>query len=513
MFFSCKNSTDIIIKPDLSETDFIYIEDNILKLKDEKYFPVMLNYIISCRYIDNEFVISPHVDYEKIGVFETNTKDEIEDQLRGHFQLIKEMGFNSIRLCFDRIGKNDDKYYYGADGEKFFINENYEKILNGLERAINIAEEKDLRVMLLIKAPINKDLEDFTINILKKFKDNPVIFSYDFINEPLYFDEEPNRKKTDACKIVSGWKKMMNSYAPNQMMTIGFSEPIEVFEWDPALLPVDFIAFHTYHPLRVKNEIYWYSSYVNKPWMIGETSLPAENDSTSYEDQAMFMRDIYQYVLDCGGIGFGWWDFQEAVYGNYEAKYTGILNHEGTTVTADGKHIIIGTIKPAAKEIQNFSQYKPGEKVRPVNYFNMMGYNNILIKGKILDKKTKEPVEGAVIRGWNEWWSVGLNTFTDENGEFTIYSNDECVNFEISAPKMTRIKFNQKLNYRNITGIDYDIKNLPDQYLEYHNISYVPFIKDSLYNSVFDFDKEKFYETKFVGEMGVLYLSTEDECK
>jgi hypothetical protein len=48
-----------------------------------------------------------------------------------------------------------------------------------------------------------------------------------------------------------------------------------------------------------------------------------------------------------------------------------------------------------------------------------MGYNNFVIKGKIIDKKTKKPIEGAVIRGWTQWWNIAWNTYSDENGNFT----------------------------------------------------------------------------------------------
>ena len=507
LVISCQNTTRLERpKMDLSNTDFIYLNGNHFEWRNEKFFPIMLNYIVSFRHINDEFLFSPHIDYEEIGVFESNTKEAIEEQLRGHFQLISEMGFNSIRLCFDRIGCNKKRYYYGADGKEFFVDADYEKILNGLETLVNIAEEKGLRIMLLFRKPWeDKQLEDFTIKVLKRFKDNPTIFAYDLMNEPLYFNENQLKSKKEVIKTVTYWQKMMYEHAPYQLFTIGFSEPIEVFLWDPSLLPVDFVAFHTYHPLRVKSEIYWYSTYVGKPWMIGETALPADNDSIPYEDQANFMREVYQYIADCGGAGLGWWDFQEASQGNLEALFTGILNHKGTTTTQDGKYTIIGTVKPAAGEIQYFSEYIPKEKVRPVNYFNNLGYNNFLIKGKIIDKQTKKPIEGAVIRGWTQWWNIAWNTYSDENGNFTLYSNEKYIHFAISAPGFSTKVFDRKLNYKKITNENVDINNLPNKELEYHSISYKPFLKDSA-RSVFDFDPTKFHQAKFEADMGVVKL-------
>ncbi|MCL1969356.1 MAG: cellulase family glycosylhydrolase [Bacteroidetes bacterium] len=509
ILFSCHNTTDVKQqRADLSNTDFIYLKDNHFELRNEKFFPVMLNYVVSCRNINDEFVLSPNIDYEESGVFESNTKEEIEQQLSGHFQLIKEMGFNTIRLCFDRVSHDEKQYFYYADGKEYFVNTDYEQILNGLETLVDIAGEKGLRIMLLIKNPWeHNDLGDFTIKIFKRFADNPVIFAYDLMNEPLYFDEDGSRSKKEIYRIVSQWKENMYEYAPNQLCTIGLAEPIEVSKWDPALLPVDFIAFHTYHPLRVKSEIYWYSTYGDKPWMIGETALPADNDSISYEDQTSFMREVYQYVVDCGGAGFGWWDFQEGIHGNFEARFTGILNHEGTTTTQDGKYTIIGTVKPAAQLLPELANYQPQEKIRPINYFNMLGYNNYVIKGKIINKKTKQPLEGAVIRGWNKWWNVGVNTYSDENGDFTLYSNDEMVHFSISAPKMARVRFNKNAKYKQIVEGIFDRDNMPDQYLEYQQMCYKPYLKE-FPTSVFDFEPSKFNQAKFEGKMKNVYLKS-----
>lgn len=513
LLYSCKSNdektSEVVeeIQIDFSETDFVYLSGKEFRLKNDKYFPIMLNYILSFRDIDGEFIVSPHIDYENIEIFETNTKEDIDQQLRAHFQLIKEMGFNSLRLCFDRLSSENSRHYYNADGVKYFLDTDHEKILNGLSRAIDIAEEKGLRVMLLIKPPLySEELEKFTIDILQRFRDNPTVFSYDFMNEPLYFDYEPERKKEDVCRVVSVWKDLVKKNAPYQMFTIGFSEPIEVFKWDPFLLSVDFVAFHTYSPMRAKNEIYWYSTYINKPWMIGETGLPADNDSVPYEDQVVYTKNLFQYVLDCGGAGFGLWDFQEGNIPDYfEAQHTGLLNHEGFTITIEGD-TIIGTVKPVTKIIPDLVNLVPNNKKRPVNYYNMMGYNNYLIKGKVYDQTIHQPVKGAVVRGWNEWWNVGMNTFTDENGEFTLYSNDECVHFEISAPGMSRIKFDDKLNYIDQTKGEYDRENLPDQMLEYHSISYKTLLKDHPDDPVFDFDPNKFNKSKFVGNMRTQYL-------
>lgn len=502
-------------KKKLSQTDFIYLENNVFKLHGKTFFPVMLNYIPSFQVTENdEMVVAPCIDYDSVQFVEARGKEAVKQQLDGHFQLISELGFNTIRVCFDRLQQDEVGYYYAADERKFRIgNEQDEaKILNGINEFVATAAAHGLKVMPLIKAPaLSQELENFTTKLLRYFQQNPTIFAYDFMNEPLYFDWVEKRDKKDAVNIVSHWRQLMTQYAPNQLFTIGFSEPIEVFEWDPSLLPVDFVEFHTYHPLRIPSEIYWYSHYVGKPWIIGETGLPADNDSISYAEQAAFMQDVYQLVRDAGGCGFGWWDFQEASDTHFEAQYTGLLNHEGRTQTADGKYTIMGTLKPAALLVKPLADYTPKAQKRPVNYYNMLGYKNIRITGTILDMRTHKPIEGAVIRGWNEWWSVGMNTFSDENGHFTLYANDLCVHFEISAPRYDKVKFDKNdIHFTSPHGGTFNVSQLSDREREYHQISFQPFLRKKDINcksySSFNFKAEEFSSYEWSGDMGTILL-------
>lgn len=487
---------------------FVSLEDGVFVTGRDTFNLLMLNYVVGFRNFNGEFVVSPSIQYEVEDRYEVDTKFETEAQLERHFRLISSLGFNTIRVCCDRM-TDDDKghYFYQCDHGHFSIINDSALIFNGFETLLNAAAKNNLRVMLLMKPPFKGEPRQFAEAVLKHFSDNPTLMAYDFMNEPLYFDETEMRKKKDACRTVKGWKDMMRKYAPNQLFTIGFSEPIEVFEWDPSVLDVDFVEMHTYHPLRVANEMYWYGRYVGKPWIVGETSLPADNDSITYKEQERFMIDAYRRALDCGAIGFGWWEFQDINTGNYEARYSGLLNHEGVTVR--GSDTIVGSLKDAAFQVRNLAGYSPKHAEQKANYFNILGYNNLVIKGKILDKRTKQPIEGAVVRGWNYYWGVGLNTFTDSEGRFMLYSNDECVHFEVSAPGKTKLKFNRQITNYQMIDSGYSFDRLPDRQLEYHNIAYHPFLHEpttDTTSTLFDFDERHFSDAKFAGDMGTLYL-------
>lgn len=497
--------------------EFVSLEGKQFRVNGEDFYPVTVNYIVDFVTTDGGFALSPTYTYEKPRAYEYRNRDSLLLQFDAHMKLIRNMGFNSIRLCIDRIEADEKGIYYHKDHYTgaVHIADHTEEILDAFASFVDLAAKHDLRIMPLIRAPhLAQGLPQFTEALLKRFANNPAVFAYDFFNEPLYFDKD-NNDKAQAVKIAESWRKMMRKHAPHQLMCIGFSEPTEVFRWDPSLIPADFIAFHTYHPLRIQNEIYWYSKFIDKPWMIGETSLPADNDSISYEEQRQFALEVVRHVKACGGSGFAWWEFQdEPAVGRYDAAYNGLLNNTGETAVQGADHVITGTLKPAADQLKEALATETSAPCTcAVNYTNMLGYRNFLLEGSVQDEATGEGIEGAVIRGWSEHWDIAMNTFTDENGRFTLYSNEPCVHFEISAPGRNLLKFDQSHDYTASLKDAPAKEHLTNRDLEYHDISYQPFLRaDSIPTEItsdpfiFDFDPEKFDKAHYRADAGTFHL-------
>lgn len=485
---------------------FVYLDEGVFKVDGKEFFALMLNYKVGMMDFDGDLVFSAAKYYDNPDVYEPATKEEARDQFDGHMQLIKELGFNTVRLCIDVIFSDDNGEHYRTQNGRVYLKKETDKIVDAVESMISIVASHDLKVMLLLKPSWDAELADFNAAVMDRLSENPAIFAFDLMNEPLYFDIEKNRTKCDAVRVATEWVKNAKTHAPNHLMTIGFAEPIEVFSWDPSVLPVDFVEIHTYHPLSIPNETWWYSHYIGKPWMIGETSLPADNDSVTYRQQMLFAEQACQYVVDCGGIGFGWWEFQDipVTYNmNYEGTFSGILNHEGTTMTEDG-HVIQGTLKPVAQTFSKMKDLKKGKPKKSVNYYNNFGYYNAVIKGHIVDDETDEPVEGAAVRGWNYWWSTGLNTCTDKNGDFTLFSNDECVHFAISAPGKDTQRFDMNLEYFDENNAPADFSNLPDRKRKSSYVSFGPFLENE--DSLFVFKNDKFSNSAIHADMGEIRL-------
>ena len=450
---------------------YVGLQDGEFVLDGEEWFPKMLNYKAFIRKVGDSLEVVP-ADY-----YHGNSIEE-------HFDTIAAWGFNAIRICLDVLDGDMDSC----------------AMFRATRRVIQKADSAGLKVMLLIKTPFDPYWQSYTKGLLRHLADLPALWAYDFFNEPLYFDPEPERDKMDAARLVSQWRHWVRQYAPHQLFTIATAEPIEVFEWDPALLPVDFIEMHTYHPLRVFSEMWWYSHYCGKPWIVGETGLPVDNDSVPYEWQEQFMWDTYRFAKINNAIGFGWWEFQDNPQGvNFEAQYTGLSD-------CNGKR------KPAVNLVWHLGKMCLGVGVDsdgfpPTNYRNMLAYSNIRLNGKVVDETTGKPVEGAVIRGWNDDWSVGMNTYTDSNGRFTLYSNDYNVHFEVSAPRMSHQKFDRRnIRYSNPKGID--TKNLPDRQREYQQIDYKPYLNNSIPDIPFnmDYDSTHFNRYSLDGDLGTISL-------
>lgn len=401
---------------------FVSLHDGHFTIDGEPWFPLMLNY--KAFISDGEVVPAPWYTGRNV---------------REHFDTIASWGFNAVRVCLDAMNE-------GGDTAAMY---------RATRRMVQQADSAGLRVMLLIKPPFEGYWRDYAIGLMRYLSDLPALWAYDLMNEPLYFDPDPARKKIDAVKQVREWCGLVRYYAPNQLFTVATAEPIEVFEWDPAMLPVDFIEMHTYHPLRVQAEMWWYSHYCGKPWMVGETGLPVDGDSVPYEAQVGFMWETYRYAKFHGAIGYGWWEFQDCPEGvNFEAQYTGLRDRNGN--------------RKLAADMPNYFKYvclgfeTDEDLVPPANYYNMLAYQNLAVTGKVTDKKGR-PIEGAVVRGWNEDWSVGMNTYTDSTGSFRLVSNDICTHFEVSAPHYSKVKFDKKLPYpANLT--------LPNRTREYQQI-------------------------------------------
>ncbi len=436
-FYACKNDK-IIPKP-----GFVYIDNKTFKLDNKDFYPMVLNYGAELMMADTMLWVSPTTGYRDKDL--RKTKESGQTRFRADMQMIKDLGFNAIRLYGvveyqfkdNIISKFAD---IGKDTLLVMDDKTLTKYMNALSDVFKILNEVGIKAIVLTKKyPDENQLTDtYLSKLLARFKDEKAILAWDFFNEPLYFDP-PERTKKEVYYIVKSWKDFMHTYAPNQLLTIGLTGAREVFEWDPNILDVDFLSIHPYefHKGEVENEIYWYGKYVEKPWIIGETGFSADNDSISYDVQKQYAEKFIRRAVNCGASGFSWWQYKDVQWFQYQSNFLGLLNDTGLTATSVKYQFVNGTVKPAAHLFKNVDTKKQPEKCNCLdNYYNYDGLNQYAIQGKLVNRRTSEPIEGGTVVAWDQYFGKSNLTFSKADGSFIIYGNYKLFHSMTSATRM-----------------------------------------------------------------------------
>ncbi|MBK8845992.1 MAG: hypothetical protein IPO27_05210 [Bacteroidetes bacterium] len=429
---------------------FVYLNDKTFMIDSATFFPLAINYKIDLIVDSDKIGIAPYKGYYDNEKFPDQHIDSNRNRLEADIALIKKSGFNTIRLI--TLGQTEivnNQLYIRTQ-----VNNNYDSLLlltdeGNLKKyfacvqlVFDVLKKYNMKAIMLAETKIGEPQgEVFLQKLFTNFSNENTILAYDLYNEPLYFDSAKHDKK-QAMNIAIRWQQLIDTYAPYHLSTIGLASSREVLNWDPNVMAVDFISFHPYeYELnQVLSEIYWYSKHMEKPWIIGETSLPADDDSIPYAAQSEFALKTYNQVCNCGGSGYSWWQYKDVAWGDFHPDYMGILNRKGTTVS--NGITMPGTLKPVASVFASLTNSKKNAAcLKPDNYYSFSQHPDYLTTGTIHDDKDL-PLEGAIIIGWNHDWSKLLHTYSKADGSFELKTNFEVKTAGISATKfMTIIRY------------------------------------------------------------------------
>lgn len=435
----------------IKKKGFVSIEKKKFKLNNKDFIPITLNYMVSVQSDSVNLWPSAFIGYngEQSGHLYT-TQDSCLMQLKADMELIKEMGFNSVRLVAigeeSVSGKENSGLHIDANvGNKKILSfplnsdSNYQKYFKALEMLFDIVNKTGLKIVFLVRTlPDVEATEIHVRKVAEHFKNDTAIMAFDLFNEPLYFDLK-ERTKEDVYFITKRWRRIFNTYAPNHLITIGLTGIREVFEWDPNILDVDFLSMHPYEygPDQVMNEIYWYGSCIKKPWIIGETGLSADNDSVTYETQKKFADRTIKQAFSCGAIGYSWWQYKDVQWFNYQPNFLGLLNWKGEI--KKNNIVIKGSLKPVAEAFKNIDPLKKEDCLFLPNYYNYSNFKTFRLTGHLFDDDN-EPINGGVILAWNEHWSKSYHTVTKPDGSFELLSNFPLYHWMASATMHSRVR-------------------------------------------------------------------------
>lgn len=393
-----------------------------------RFFPKAVNYIACLRTDGTRLWMAPSTSYAS---HIPGRMDAAADsaQLRMDMQLIKDLGFNTVRVvgfaeqAFDSTAiqlhvrdRSDSLVWLSVETEQ-----GREEYLGALTTLMGAIRDAGLRCILLTQVrPYADATEKHFALVADHFAEDTTILAYDLFNEPLYFDR-PERPKEEAHAILEHWRELFDAHAPNHMYTLGLTGIRETFEFDPNMLGVDFISYHPYEyePDQVRNEMRWYSNNVDVPWIIGETAIPADNDSVPYVEQEEFARKTLVQSRACGAIGYSWWQFQDVKWGRFHADYMGVLDREGTTPTSTGGQVN-GTAKPVARVIKSFDPWADaGECICLPNYRNYTDGRVSKVTGRLVNDDG-EPIDEGTVIAWNEVWNESYHTTSGPDGRFEL---------------------------------------------------------------------------------------------
>jgi hypothetical protein len=465
-----RNREDKVSMPDtiFRAGDFVTINGKKFTLKGKDFFPVAVNYIAALGTDGKEMWARPSPDYSDDSLTGYMRKDSCLIALRADMQLIKQMGFNTIRVVGigEEIADDGNKFspvsigvLKGHSGPENYVlktDDDYQKYFDALSQLFKEVNDAGLKIILLIRLRYGViTTEEHMLKLAQYFRNDASIMAYDLYNEPLYFDR-PDRDKKLVYKVSKRWYDSFKKKSPRQLVTIGLEGIREVFEWDPNILSVDFISLHPYEyePEQVRNEIYWYGKYITKPWIIGETAIPADGDSVSYEMQKRFAHKTIRQTIHCGSSGYSWWQYKDVNWHKFHPSFMGLVNRTGITKTEKEGLTVSGSIKPAAEEFRYIDTTSTKDSCLCLdNYYNYTSNNKFKITGLLMDAKTGKPIEGGVILGWNEWWSHSYHTITKADGSFEMTGHYPFYHWMASATMHSMVR-GDVYPYKAKTGSD-----------------------------------------------------------
>ena len=431
--------------PSWSERGGVDLEASGFTMHGSPFFPMVLNYEVSIRAVGDSIWVGAGVHYASFDPSAIPDRESCRRQLRADMTLIAELGFNTVRLVgFSHMEHARDSIWLnawskrGGDTLIHLVDKGaYARYLSALDDMLAAVREAGLRAIMLTELRPDRPLtEDQFARIADHFVNDTVILAYDLFNEPLYFDRI-ERPKEEAFRILRHWRRVFDAHAPNQLYTLGLTGIRETFEFDPNMLGVDFISFHPYEyePDQVRNELRWYHNNVDVPWIIGETAIPADDDSVPYTAQFEFAQRTLLQGRACGALGYSWWQYQDVRWGKFHSDLMGVLNREGTTTTTKEQLQVNGTIKPVAKAFQQFDPWTDaGECVCLPNSLNYSEGRVCKITGRLVDVRGQPINEGTVL-GWNEHWTASYHTITGPDGRFELRGPEWLYHWMASATR------------------------------------------------------------------------------
>jgi hypothetical protein len=495
------------------QNDFVQLDGKKFMLNCEEFYPKVMNFRfgVDSSILTGKLYITPYSLYRNggLGIYDScnapyiNPPLECRTRLKAQLQMVKDLGFNAIRLCGLEITTHrkmgDPRLFMhvpmpveGGCVPKLLDTNDYNAYFAVIDSVLVVAEEVGLKVIYLVLGgggvgERNEDnIEQLSYYLERAaihFKNNTTLMAYDLYNEPSQVSE-PVSKDT-AYSIIHQFYRSIRDKAPNQLVTIGLQGYGDIYRWDPGILPVDFVSFHFYqYPSPTFAEIApyfkWMGDNISKPWIIGETGYPSDSlyhinlltgDTTFrylYPQTLAFADTIKKCNTISGSSGFSWWMYQDGCLesgANLQTEnYFGIMNRTDDwkqyphyTQTSDPNLPRVDGCRKFPNTL--FTSYNPGYAAstapKPVNYYNFWNKQYLVCKGTVSGSNGK--IKDAVVTGYIFYEPNNTDmdnpsmvydvefTFTNDTGYFELKSNkpqfNKVTGVDICYPSKEKFDF------------------------------------------------------------------------
>lgn len=262
------------------KSKLLSLQNGKFRLNNKPHCPIAINYTIELIMDKDSVWPCSSSAFSSAGKLLYSTKDSCLLQLKTEMELIKEKGFNSIRIT--GIGeevieepltgrlKLDVKRPNTKDTALMLWNEkNYNKYFHALQQLLHVIDDAGLKAILLLHMEV--DAKTTEIHLKKTahyFRNDTTLFAYDFFNGSYCFDTLKHNREA-IYKAVKCWNSIAKKNAPRHLTTIGLKGGCEVVKCNPNTLDVDFLSIIPQEQEQEKmlNQMEWYSKYIQKPWI------------------------------------------------------------------------------------------------------------------------------------------------------------------------------------------------------------------------------------------------------
>ncbi|HPE57477.1 MAG TPA: T9SS type A sorting domain-containing protein [Bacteroidales bacterium] len=478
---------------------FIYYDGETFMENCETFYPKVIAYPVHIhKDINNEYHVSAWATYceynQSLGCFTSGSNATAwNNSIYNHLVTIANMGFNTIRinglsvkvekvssngsykLISNEVRHQAENLYCTAYNSIFEVNSSsYYIQFELIEELIDIVKlfnadhpNTPLRVSFItgidVLSLVSEEYKLYLEALGEYFRDEKTIFSWEIQTEPEYQAHFPlDKDKIETAQDFTLWYDALKTADPNHFITFGV-EPYDLFYWDAELFTCDYLNFHSYqsqylynNPTLIHNRqnsfFKWFSNVYNKPWIIGETNLAADDElhatvSFPYfateEEQREYLEFNLKQSTWYGSYGLTVWLYKDWGYDgvHYGSKF-GLVK----MIEAGQPEII----KEGADAIINFN---PNDECitcvdpEPNFYYNMDEYTDLVASGTVYDDNN-QPIQNAIIRAYSyipsyntmdeiyENSYINYTTFTNEDGEFNVKRdpNSTVYLFRVSKP-------------------------------------------------------------------------------